>query len=211
MPSISDKEAKHMKNKKMFVEDIEENVGGLHLLEKIFVDHLKDRRIILNEEISPLGFDTVVMQIKKFNKEDEGKPIEERKPIELYINSYGGSVYDGFALISAILSSETPVYGYVDGYVMSMAFAIFIACHKRFCGKYSNFMYHEISTVSVGKNTEIEEVTKENRRLQKMYDELVIERTNLKKNQLDRVKRNKKDWFFGAEDAVKFGIAHEIQ
>ena len=32
MPSISDKEAKHMKNKKMFVEDIEENVGGLHLL-----------------------------------------------------------------------------------------------------------------------------------------------------------------------------------
>lgn len=194
--------------KKMFFDFDEPK--GFPLLERIYLDNLKNRKIILNEEIEPSVFDTVVMQIKKFNKEDEGKSIEDRQPIELHISSVGGSVYDGFGVISAILSSKTPVHGYCDSYVMSMAFAIFAAAHKRFAGRYSNFMYHEISTMSFGKNTEIEEVTKENRRLQKMYDDLIIERTNLKQSKLNTVKKNKKDWFFGVEEALEYGLVHEI-
>lgn len=191
----------------MFFED---ELKGFGVIEKIYVDNLKERRIILNEEIDSQVYDTVAMQIKRFNKEDEAKPIEERQAIELHINSVGGSVYDGFGLISVILTSKTPVYGYCDGYVMSMGFAIYAACHKRFAGKYSNFMYHEVSTMSFGKNTEIEEVTKENRRLQKMYDELITDRTNLKQSKLNTVKKNKKDWFFGVEEALENGLVHEI-
>jgi len=187
-----------------------EEMKGLALLEKIYLDNIKERRIILNEEIDAQVYDIAAMQIKKFNKEDEGKPVDERQPIELHINSVGGSVYDGFGLISVILSSKTPVHGYCDGYVMSMGFAIYAACHKRFAGQFSNFMYHEISTMSFGKNTEIEEVTKENRRLQKMYDQLITDRTNLKQNKLNSIKKNKKDWFFGAEEALENGLAHEI-
>ncbi|TCJ01119.1 ClpP family protease [Cytobacillus praedii] len=183
---------------------------GLGLLEQIYIENLKGRRIILNEEIDSQIFDTVAMQIKKFNKEDEGKSIEDRQPIELHINSVGGSVYDGFALVSAILSSKTPVHGYCDGYVMSVGFAIYAACHKRFAGRFANFMYHEVSTMSFGKNTEIEEVTKENRRLQKMYDELITERTKLKQSKLNTVKKNKKDWFFGVDEALENGLVHEV-
>lgn len=191
----------------MFLED---ELKGFGVIEKIYIDNLKERRIILNEEIDSQIYDTVAMQIKKFNKKDEGKPVEERQPIELHINSVGGSVYDGFGLISVILASKTPVHGYCDGYVMSMGFAIYAACHKRFAGKYSNFMYHEVSTMSFGKNTEIEEVTKENRRLQKMYDELITDRTNLKQSKLNTVKKNKKDWFFGVEEALENGLVHEV-
>ncbi|WP_180953459.1 ClpP family protease [Bacillus sp. T33-2] len=183
---------------------------GFGVLEKIYLDSLKDRRIVLNQEIDSEVFDLVAMQIKKFNKEDEGKPIEERKPIELHINSVGGSVYDGFGLISAILSSKTPVHGYCDGYVMSMGFAIYASCHKRFAGRFSNFMYHEISTMAWGKNTEIEEITKENRRLAKMYDDLIVERTNIKQNKLNLVKKGKKDWFFGVNEALDYGLVHEV-
>jgi ATP-dependent protease ClpP protease subunit len=64
--------------------------------------------------------------------------------------------------------------------------------------------------MSHGKNTEIEEVTKENRRLQKMYDDLIIERTNLKQSKLNTVKKNKKDWFFGVDEALENGLVHEI-
>lgn len=194
--------------KKMFLEFDESK--GAPLLEKIYLDNIKSRRIILNEEIDTQVYDIVAMQIKRFNKEDEGKTIEERQPIELHINSVGGSVYDGFGLISVILASKTPVYGYCDGYVMSMGFAIYAATHKRFAGRFSSFMYHEVSTMSHGKNTEIEEVTKENRRLQKMYDDLIIERTNLKQTKLNSVKKNKKDWFFGVDEALENGLAHEI-
>jgi ATP-dependent Clp protease protease subunit len=189
-----------------------EELGITTLYDRIYLEGLKDRHIILNDEIDSSLYETVVMAIKKMNLEDEKAniPMSERKPINLFVNSYGGSVYDGFAIINAILSSKTPVHTHCDGYVMSMGLAIFIAGHFRFCGKYSNFMYHEVSTMSFGKNTEIEEVTKENKRLQKMYDSLVTERTGLKQNQLDRVKRGKKDWFFGSSEAVEYGIVHEL-
>lgn len=196
-------------NKKKMCFDYDE-FKGFQLLEKIYLDNLKSRKIILNSEIDESIYDTVAMQIKKFNEIDKDIPIDQRKPIELHINSVGGSVYDGFGLVSTILSSKTPVHGYCDAYVMSMGFAIYASCHKRFAGKFSSFMYHEISTMSYGKNTEIEEVTKENRRLQKMYDSLITERTNLKQSKLDRVKKNKKDWFFGIDEAIENGLVHEV-
>jgi ATP-dependent Clp protease protease subunit len=183
---------------------------GMELLEKIYLDNLKDRRIILNQEIDNEVFDLVAMQIKKFNELDKDIPIEQRQPIQLHINSVGGSCYDGFGLVSVILSSKTPVHGYCDGYVMSMGFIIFAACHKRFGGRFSTFMYHEVSTMSWGKNTEIEEVTKENRRIQQLYDELIVERTNIKQNKLNAVKKGKKDWFFGVKEAIENGMVHEL-
>lgn len=182
---------------------------GMELLEKVYLDNLKDRRIILNQEIDNEVFDLVAMQIKKFNLLDKDIPVEERKPIELHINSVGGSCYDGFGLVSAILSSKTPVHGYCDGYVMSMGFIIYAATHRRFAGRFASFMYHEVSTMSWGKNTEIEEVTKENRRIQKLYDDLIVERTVIKQNKLNAVKKGKKDWFFGLEEAIENGMVHE--
>lgn len=191
---------------------IDLEMKDMNLYDKIYLDNLKERRIILNDEVDASLYETVVMQIRKFNKEDEQNniPINERKPIELYVNSYGGSAYDGYAIVNAIITSKTPVYTYADGYVMSMAFLIFIAGHRRFTYPFTNFMYHEVSTYSVGKNTEIEEVTKENRRIQAMYDLLVLKNTTLKKSQLDRVKKNKKDWFFGSEEALKYKVATDL-
>lgn len=183
---------------------------AVQLYDRIYLENLKERRIILNEEIMPSVLDTVAMQIKKFNLEDEGKSVEERKPIELHINSYGGSVYDGFGIVNAIVTSKTPVHAYCDGYVMSMGLAIFTAAHKRFAAPYSTFMYHEISTMVYGKNEEIERVTVENKRLQKMYDSLILKNSNLTQKQLDSKRKQLKDWYFGAEDAKNFGIVHEI-
>lgn len=183
---------------------------GTSLLDRIYLENLKERRIILNEDIMPSVMDTVAMQIKRFNFEDEGKPIEERKPIELHINSYGGSVYDGFGIVNAIVTSKTPVHAYCDGYAMSMGLAIFAAAHKRFAAPYSTFMYHEISTMVYGKNEEIERVTVENKRLQKMYDSLILKNSNLTQKQLDSKRKQLKDWYFGAEDAKSFGLVHEI-
>jgi ATP-dependent Clp protease, protease subunit len=180
--------------------------------DRLYLSDLKERKIVLNDGVDYGLYEPIAMQIERFNAEDEKEniPVEERKPIKLYINSYGGIVYDGFGICSAIERSKTPVHAICDGYVMSMGFLIFAVSHKRFAGKFSNFMYHEISSGGVGKNTEIEEITKENKRLQKLYDTALLERTSLKKAQLDKVKRNKLDWFFGVEDAVKFGIVDEV-
>jgi ATP-dependent Clp protease, protease subunit len=187
-----------------------DDFGKGNLYDRIYLENLKERRIILNDSVDESLFETIVMQIRKFNFEDADKPVEDRKPIELYVNSYGGSVYDGFAIVNAIISSKTPVHTICDGYVMSMGLAIFVAGHKRIAYPFTNFMYHEISTMAMGKNNDIERVTRENKRLQKMYDGLMTSRTDLKKSKLDAVKKKSFDWFFGVEEALENGVVHEL-
>ncbi|MNW56564.1 ATP-dependent Clp protease proteolytic subunit [compost metagenome] len=93
---------------------------------------------------------------------------------------------------------------------MSMGFGIYLAGHERTASSYANFMYHEISTASWGKNQEIQRVTQENKRLQKMYDSLVIEQTNIKQETLENVKETLRDWFFDANEAMNMGVVHKI-
>lgn len=189
-----------------------EEVKGYMLFDKIFLENLKERRIIVNGEIDATLLETVCMQIMKFNIEDDKANIdvEDRKPIEIHLNSGGGSVYDGYAVINSILTSKTPVHTYNSGYVMSMAFGIFLAGEKRFTYPYSNFMYHEISTTSWGKNQEIERVTIENKRLQKMYDGLVTGRTGIEQKKLEKLKKSLVDWFFDSTEALSLNVATDL-
>lgn len=182
------------------------------IFDKIYLDNLKDRIIILNGEIEGSIIETVGMMIKRFNKEDEdgNVPAAERKPIQIHINSYGGSVYDGFSIVSTITTSKTPVHGYCDGYAMSMGLAIFTACHKRFSYPFTSFMYHEVATGVMGKNEEIERVAAENKRIQKKYDGLMIKNTTLTQAKLDKTRRSLKDWYFDSDEAKEFGLVHEI-
>ena len=48
--------------------------------------------------------------IMKFNREDEGIEPGHRRPIRLYINSPGGDVCEGFALVDVMKLSQTPIY-----------------------------------------------------------------------------------------------------
>lgn len=180
------------------------------IFDKVYIESLKDRKIVLNQEIDASVVEYACMAIRKFNDEDKDISIEDRTPIQLYINSGGGSVYDGFAAVNEIIISKTPVHAICSGYVMSMALAIFTAAHKRIAMPFTNFMYHEISAGAFGRNLEIERVTKENKRLQKMYDSIITSRTNVEQKKLDGVKKASLDWFFDSNDALTMGFVHEI-
>jgi ATP-dependent Clp protease protease subunit len=182
------------------------------ILDKVYIECLKERKIILNQEIDASIIEYVVSAIRLINLEDDKNniSIDQRKPIEIYVNSPGGSAYDGFSAVNIILSSKTPVYTYCEGYAMSMALAIFAAGHKRFAYRYSTFMYHEVSSGVMGRNIEIERANKENKRMQKMYDSVLLERTNMDQKRLDKVKKDSFDWFFDAEEALGMGLIHEI-
>ena len=123
--------------------------------------HTRERRIIyLFHEIASLDCEEgsvydftsmtggAVMDILAFNREDEGIPPEERKPITIYINSPGGDITEGFPLIAAIELSKTPVHTVNVGQWSSMSFLIGIAGHKRFALPYTTFLLHDGSTVS---------------------------------------------------------------
>ena len=64
-----------------------------------------------NESVGRLVFN-ILCEIKKDDDSDKKEKDFKREPIKLYINYYGGSVYDMWGLIDVILNSKTPIYTY---------------------------------------------------------------------------------------------------
>ncbi|MGG1659537.1 ClpP family protease [Brevibacillus sp. NRS-1366] len=175
---------------------------------------LKIRKVLLSDFISSGSVNGVIKEIFEINYDDDLKENEykdfERNPIELYINSFGGSCYDGLALVDTIRNSKTPVHTYCFGSAMSMGLWIYLAGASRFAGKNCTFMYHEVSSFVWDKLEGLKQEVKEMQRLQDMYDAIIKENTNIMQDKLDAIKERKAEWYIPTEDALKLGICHEI-
>lgn len=172
------------------------------------------RKIIISKEIDESVAQEVIERIMDINDIDfeRYQVIKDYKPepIEIFINSIGGSVTDGFAIIGAMQMSETPIVTYGLGLVASMALAIFVAGDERYASRYCRFMYHSISYGMIGHITEHEAMKAEADLLQRMYNSLMLQRTKFTKEQLEEIRRVKQDFYFSAKKAVELGVADEI-
>ena len=168
------------------------------------------RNLVLSGEISEESAKEIIQHINDINEDDSGK--EERSPIQLKINSIGGSMYDGFAIIGAIESSETPVYTYGYGAIMSMALPILVSGVKRFAHPLTTFMYHEcLDTFGhYEKVSVLKENLEETERVMEMYDDYILSKTSFTKKQLDKVKKGKFDWYFDINEAIKYKVIDQV-
>jgi ATP-dependent Clp protease protease subunit len=167
------------------------------------------RTIVLSGEIDESSVKDAIQTISFINEIDNSK--EEVEPIKLIINSLGGNILDGFALIGVIENSFVPIYTYGYGSIMSMALPILVAGDKRFGHPLATFMYHEcLDSVPYDKMSIIKENIEETDRLMDMYDEYLISRTSLTQKQLNKVKNKKIDWYFGSDEALSYNIINEI-
>jgi ATP-dependent Clp protease protease subunit len=168
------------------------------------------RNLVLSGEISEESAKEIIQHINDINEDDFGK--EERSPIQLKINSIGGSMYDGFAIIGAIESSETPVYTYGYGAIMSMALPILVSGVKRFAHPLTTFMYHEcLDTFGHYEKVSIlKENLEESERVMEMYDDHILSKTSFTKKQLDKVKKGKFDWYFDINEAIKYKVIDQV-
>ena len=91
-----------------------------------------DRSLFLSD-VTPEVADAIEHIIRIYNVMDKDLPIEERKPIKLFINSNGGSAIGCLEIIDAINLSKTPVYTINIGLAASAGLDVFITGKKRFC------------------------------------------------------------------------------
>lgn len=173
----------------------------------------KSRTLYLTDQVTQKSIGDLTKSILEINEDDS--QLEkiyaihslkyERKPIKIYIDSYGGYVYQCFGLLSIMESSETPIHTIATGAAMSCGFMILICGHKRFGYKLCTPMYHQVSSWAAGKVQDMKED-----RLQKIIEEITLKRTKIKKEKLEKIREKKHDWFMTAEQAVKNGVLDEI-
>lgn len=153
---------------------------------------------------------SVESQIRFWNDYDESKgiPVEERKPIKLYIDSYGGSLIETFCMIDAIRASKTPVWGICRSTAYSGGFFTLIACHKRFGYKHSSYLYHEGATGQTGTAGQFQNYANFYRKQLDLLKEEVIEYTNITEDEYKDIKKD--DVWYDAKEALEKGIIDVI-
>jgi len=176
------------------------------------------RVIMFSSQVDQGTIGNVSSQIININKEDEVLEAKyaavgqmyNRKPIEIYIDSYGGYVYQILGLVSIMRNSKTPIHTICTGAAMSCGFIMLINGHKRFAHKLSTPMYHQVSSGAIGKVKDLEESVAQSKKLQKILEQITLEKTNITKKKLKKVYKGKKDWYLTAEEALRLGVVDEI-
>jgi ATP-dependent Clp protease protease subunit len=178
----------------------------------------KARNLYLAQQVTQESINKLTQAIIDINEDDayltkvysvydmEYKP----KPIKIYIDSYGGYVYQCFGLLSVMKASKVEIQTIVTGCAMSCGFMIAISGHKRFGYPKATYMYHQVSSVASGKIKDLEEDVIETKRLQTMIEEITLENTKITPKKLERIYKTKKDWFMNSEEALKLKVIDEI-
>jgi ATP-dependent Clp protease protease subunit len=178
----------------------------------------KERNLFLAQQVNQDSINKISQAIIEINEDDEELRkiyklhdlVYTPKPIKLYIDSYGGSVYQCFGLLGIMRASKVPVHTIVTGCAMSCGFLISITGHKRFGYPKSTYLYHQVSSGVAGTVKEMEDDVIEAKRLQKMIETHTLELTNISKKKLEKVYKTKKDWFIDSDEAIKLKIIDEI-
>lgn len=132
------------------------------------------------------------------------------KPIKIYIDSYGGFVYQIMGLISIMDNSKTPIHTIATGAAMSCGFMMLISGHKRFAYKLATPMYHQIASGFMGKVEDLEQKYVQSKRLQDLFEEITIRRTEISKDKLDQIRVEKIDWYMTADEAKELRVVDEV-
>lgn len=143
-----------------------------------------------------------------WNLEDKGKPVEERKPIWIYLFNYGGSFDLEWSFIDLIDASQTPIYTVNMGVCASAAADIFIAGKKRFMTKNARTMLHQGSAGFQGDSQKIFDQVDDYKRQLEKTKQFILERTNISSRAYGT--HLKDDWWLNAEECLKHGVCDAL-
>ncbi len=134
---------------------------------------------------------------------------DKDKPILVILNSPGGQTNQGFAIydvLRMIALDGRLVNILCMGTVASMATFVLQAGTKRFSLPHTQFLIHEVSQFTFGeeKVSDGEERVGENRRINTIVMHGIAKRIGMEPAELVKLSK-KKDYWLGAEDALKLG------
>lgn len=165
---------------------------------------LNDRIIFMGEEVNSHTANLVVAQLLFLAHQDS------KKDIKLYINSPGGSVYDGLAIIDTMNYIEPDVETIGIGLQASMGAMLLSngTKGKRFILPNARVMIHQPSSGTEGKITDQEIALKEGILLKKRLAEIFAKNTGKTLAQVE--KDMDRDNWMSADEAKAYGIVDKV-
>ena len=169
------------------------------------------RKILINSDITNESVTEAIYYLYTLMDLDREEGTKE--PINILLNTPGGSVWDGLILVSLIEQMKDMGYTInttAIGTAASMGFVIFITGSNRYSYRHAQFMLHDISTMMGGKVKDLEESMEDLKKCQTKVFDIIKKYTNIPDDKLDDWIKHKMDVFFYPEEAVKFGVVDKV-
>lgn len=165
----------------------------------------QDRRIFVEGEITAESANCIVKQLLYLAELND-------EPINIYINSGGGSVNAGMLIYDIMQGIKSPVNIYVLGIAASMAAVLVCGGQKgrRYILPHSKCMIHEplIEGGVGGSTTTIRNISESLLKTRELTNGILAKHTGKSMEEIE--KACSYDHFFDAEEAVAFGLVDEI-
>ena len=169
---------------------------------------------VVNEEMA-VAVSYYANKIIEGNKRYDSLGMKDKKikTVTLLINSYGGSVIHGNAIIGNIKrlqKHKIKVVGVVESIAYSMAFDIVIHCDERIGYGLSQYLLHQTSFGQGGELKEFEREVEFQKQLWEKSAEYYAKLTKIPRKRIDEIYDRKENFFFDAETALELGVIDKI-
>ena len=188
----------------MMIPMVVEKVNGGERAYDIYSRLLKDRIVFVSGEIEDNMANVIVAQLLFLQAEDP------KKEISMYINSPGGSVTAGLAILDTMKMVKCPVATYCVGQAASMGAILLSAGEKgkRHALPNARIMIHQPWGGAQGKASDIEITAREIIRLKEILNQILADASE---KPIENVtKDTDRDHFMSAEEAKSWGIVDKV-
>ncbi|MBM4039587.1 MAG: ATP-dependent Clp protease proteolytic subunit [Planctomycetes bacterium] len=181
-----------------------EKEGHVERAYDIFSRLLKDRIIFIGTPIDDYVASLVIAQMLFLANE------KKNQDIKLYINSPGGYVHSGLAILDTMDFVPCAVETCCIGMAASMA-AVLLACGskgKRYALPNARVMLHQPAGGLQGTASDIKIHAEEILKMKATINQILAQRTG---QPIERVERDTdRDFFMSADEALKYGLVDEV-
>ena len=170
----------------------------------VFSRLMMDRIIFFGTEFTPESCNIINAQLLFLESTDTGKDIS------IYINSPGGSVYDGLGVIDTMNFISSPVATICTGMAASMGAMLLVSGEpkKRMSLPHGRIMIHQPLGGTRGQASDIEIEAKEILKLKDEIYEILSERTGQPKDKIyEDADRN---YWMTAKEALEYGMIDKV-
>ena len=193
-----------MTTKAALIPMVVEKTGSGERAYDIYSRLLKDRIVFVGGEIDDDSANAVVAQLLFLQAQDP------EKEVAMYINSPGGSVTAGLAILDTMKMVKCPVATYCVGQAASMG-AILLASGakgRRFALPHARIMVHQPWGGAQGKASDIEITAREILRLKDVLNGILAEAAGKTPDAV--IQDTDRDHFMSAEEAKEWGIVDNV-
>jgi ATP-dependent Clp protease, protease subunit len=176
--------------------------GGLD--DRVYDRLLKERIIFLGSDVNTQVANRICAQLLLLSAEDPDRDVS------LYINSPGGSVYDGMAIYDTMQFIKPAVSTLCIGQAASMGSLLLTAGHKdmRFATPNARIMVHQPSGGFQGQASDIERHAQDIIKLKRRLNEVYVKHTGKSYEEIE--KTLDRDHFMTADEARDFGLIDKV-